>query len=44
MNKKQLLLLRVALSESIKSAINEVGVSEFKKTSLFLSNERKDSN
>lgn len=40
MNKKYI-LLRIALYEAVKSAINEIGVDEFKKTSMFLSSERK---
>lgn len=40
MNKKYI-LLRLALYGAVKSAINEIGVDEFKKTSMFLSNERK---
>ncbi len=41
MNKKAM-LLRLALYGAVKSAINEIGVDEFKKTSMFLSNERKE--
>lgn len=42
MNKKYI-LLRIALYGAVKSAINEIGVDEFKKTSMFLSNERNSS-
>lgn len=37
-------LLTVSLNRMVSDAIKGVGLSEFKKTSLFLSNERKESN